>query len=416
MEDSNKTLETVAVDWIASVVTSQSGWALKKEQYKKGVTPTVDALFSWLDRIFTSSGELPSYETMVQRWGRMPWPKKVLPESFAVLELEQAYKRWELIEFKHDLDNVLANGTTNEAWKLTREFSARSMTGSTPFGIELDDPMLYMDDVSDQVLLPSWGPVMDDKALRRGDFALLSARTSIGKSWLLLMAACDALQQGWDVPFYSLEMDAAQLAKRLRQYLKCNVPEWLKSQPGRLHVIDQGMQKHGYAAGDLLKRVEQGSKMLIIVDYGELLRPDSGGRATEAHNKSAEISQALQQAAKFLHVPLLSAAQENRSSVGERGHGVETLSGSDQWGRDADLVVRLRDECGTPAVPSSTRILECTKTRHSGIRTPTFMLFDPDGRDQRRGPAGVRRHQRKGEHVIWIPLAILSAVFWRFIV
>lgn len=388
MEDSNKTLETVAVDWIASVVTSQSGWALKKEQYKKGITPTVDALFSWLDRAFNSSGELPSYETTVQRWGKMPWPKKVLPESFAVLELEQAYKRWELIEFKHELDSVLANGTTNEAWKLTREFSARSMTGTTPLGIELDDPMLYMDDESDQVLLHSWGPVMEGKSLRRGDFALLSARTGIGKSWLLLMAACDALTQGWDVVFYSLEMDASQSAKRLRQYLKGNVPAWLKEQPGRLHVIDQGMQKHGYGAADLLKRVEQGSKVLIIVDYGELLRPDSGGRATEGHNKSAEISQSLQQAAKFLHVPLLSAAQENRSSTGG-GSGVETLSGSDQWGRDADLVVKLRDELGTPAAPSTTRILECTKTRHSGLRTPTYMLFDPDA----RGISVVDRHE-----------------------
>lgn len=386
MEDS-KTVETVAVDWIASVVTSQSGWALKKEQYRKGITPTVDALFSWIDRVFTSSGELPSYETMVQRWSRMPWPKKVLPEAFATLELEQAYKRWELIQFKHDLDDVLANGTTNEAWKLTREFSARSMTGATPFGIELNDPMLYIDDVGDQVLLPSWGPVMEGKALRRGDFALLSARTGIGKSWLLLMAACDALTQGWDVVFYSLEMDASQLAKRLRFYLKGHVPDWLKSQPGRLHVIDQGMQKHGYTAGDLLKRVEQGSKVLVIVDYGELLRPDSGGRATEGHNKSAEISQALQQSAKFLHVPLLSAAQENRLSVG--ASGTETLSGSDQWGRDADLVIKLRDELGSSSKPSSTRVLECTKTRHSGIRIPTYLLFDPDG----RGISTLDRHE-----------------------
>lgn len=380
MEDQTKTLETVAVDWIASVVTSQSGWAVKKEQYKKGITPTVDALFSWLDRAFTSSGELPSYETMVQRWPRMSWPKKVLPESFAVLELEQAYKRWELIEFKHELDNELANGTTNAAWKLTREFSARSMTGTTPMGVELDDPMLYIDEESDQVLLTSWGPVMEGKPLRRGDLVLLSARTSIGKSWLLLMAAADAIQQGWDVVFYSLEMDASQMAKRMQVYLKANVPAWLREQPGKLHVIDTAMQKHGFSTADLLKRVEQGSKVFIVVDYGELLRPDSGGRATENHNKSAEISQSLQGAAKFLRVPLLSAAQENRTSVQQGGSGVETLSGSDQWGRDADLVVKLRDELGTPARPSSTRTLQCTKTRHSGLRIPTFLLFDPEVR------------------------------------
>lgn len=380
MEDSNKTLETVAIDWVASVVASQSGWAVKKEQYKKGITPTVDALVSWLDRAFNSSGELPSYETTVQRWSRMPWPKKVLPESFAVLELEQAYKRWELIEFKHSLDQALTHGTTNEAWRLTREFSARSMTGTTPFGVELDDPELYLDDESDQVLIGSWGPVMDGKPLRRGDIALLSARTGLGKSWMLLMAAADAISQGWDTVFYSLEMDRSQLAKRMRSYLKTNVPAWLQAQPGRLHVIDTSMQKHGYTAGDLLKRVEQNSRVFVIVDYGELLRPDSGGRATENHNKSAEISQALQSAAKFLHVPVLAAAQENRTSTRETGSGVETLSGSDQWGRDADLVVKLRDELGTPANPSTTRILECTKTRHSGLRTPTFMLFDPEVR------------------------------------
>ena len=382
MEAQNsKTLETVAIDWIASVLSSpDTVWSSVRDRYRKGVTPVVDALFSWVDRSWSSSGEVPSYETTQQRWSKMPWPAHVLPEAFSSLELEQAYRRYDLISHVRALDTALSEGTTNEAYKLAIGFVSRANFGTTPTGVDLLDPMLYVDTDIDKLTLNSWGDSAVERPLERSDLVLMAARTGVGKSWFLLLAVIDALSQGWDVVLYSLEMPASQVAKRMRVLLKVDAPKWLSEAPGTLHVIDQTMDtaRRGFSSLDIMRRVEQGSRTLIVIDYGELLRPESGGRAQQGHDKSGEISSALQSAAKYLHVPILCAVQDNRQAVGQRP-GVETLSGSDQWGRDADLVVRIRDESDA-MTSGTTRILEWVKTRHTAAAWPTFIHFDPGGR------------------------------------
>ena len=382
MEDKyGKSLIEVTMDWLSAVLDSKEGWAVKRGVYRRGLTPAIDPLISWIDRHYKSTGEQPSLLVTSSRWGDLPWPKSVLAEPFAYLELEAAYRRWDLIQYASQLDHMIANRPVNETYEFARSFSMTANKGSTAQGIELTDPSLYMDVVADVIEVPSWGPAMAERSIHRSDFVLVAARTNVGKSWMLLMAAIDAVQQGWDVVFYSLEMEPEDQAKRLQQVLQVkDAPAWLKKQSGRLHVISQSENQNGFTATDLVRRVEQGSRTLVIIDYGELLRPESGGRATENWNKSAEISQALQNVAKYIKVPVIAAVQDNRGAVGQGSKaGVETLSGSDYWGRHADTALRLRDETGEPPGSGPTRILELVKTRHSGGRTPTFFHFKPEG-------------------------------------
>lgn len=378
-----KTLTQVVIDWIASVVESQDGWAIKRGLYRRGITTELDSLVAWLDRSLKASGAIPTYNATINQWSKVPWPdpEDVLAEPFATIEMEAAYRRWDLIKYARELDRLIADGTTNEAFDYARSFSVTMAGGSTPHGIELTDPSLYIDVESDVVDIPSWGDAMAARPIHRSDFVLVAARTGIGKSWMLLTAAIDAIRQGWDVVFYSLEMPYDDLAKRLKMILKINdVPAWLLKQPGHLYVVDQKSNRHGYTASDLVNRVDQGSRTLIIIDYGELMRPDTGGRTTEGWNKSAEVSQALQNVAKYVEVPVLTAVQDNRAAIGQGAKaGPETFSGSDYWGRDADTALRLRDETGEPPGSGPTRVLEVVKSRHTGGRTPTFLAFDPEG-------------------------------------
>lgn len=375
----NKTLTTITTDWIAAVVASRTGWEVKRTTYRQGVTPELDALVSWIDRSYQTSQKLPTYASTKRYWPNMPWPADVLAEEFATNELVNAYHRNDVIQHVREMDRLLEEGTTREAYALAQSFSSKVVKGDTPRGIQLLDVSLYEEKESDGVPLPSWGDAMGERALGRSNFMLLAARTGVGKSWLLLMAAMDAIQAGWDVVFYSLEMSAEEQAKRLQMLLQRTpkaVTKWLASQPGELYVVDQSSHRFGFTPTDLVKRVDNGSNTLIIVDYGELIRPDSGGRTTENWNKSAEVSQALQNVAKNVRVPVLAAVQDNRNAVGAKS-GVETLSGSDYWGRDADTVLRLRDETGEPQGVGPTRCLEVVKSRHTGSRTPTYYEFDP---------------------------------------
>lgn len=380
-DDRSKPMHVVAIQWIAAVVASQEGWAVKKGAYRRGITVELDPLVAWLNRCHESSGQLPTYTTTIESWPKLPWPADPVPETFASMELEQAYKRWDVVQHLHSLDLLLKEGTTNEAYDAAARFGTMSGRSSTPRGVELVDPDLYVDEEVDTIDLPSWGSVLKEAPVHRDDYMLLAARTNVGKSWFLQMAALDAIQQGWEVVMYSLEMDSRKIAKRSRALLPGvrDVPAWIRSQPGRLYVIDQASQRAGYTATDLVNRVDQGSRSFIIVDYGELMRPETGGRATEGWNKSAEVSQALQNVAKYVKVPVLVAVQDNRSAVGQKT-GVETLSGSDYWGRDADTVMRLRDETGDPSGSGRTRVLEMVKTRHTGYKQPSFFRFDPEGR------------------------------------
>ena len=380
MDSSAKSLDAIVIDWIAAVVASQTGWSTKREHYRPGVVPAIDPLFHWIDRAWRSSSELPTLAVVKQRWARFPWPVDVLPESFALIQLEQAYTRAALITHVRELDRLLVEGTTNEAYDLTQRFAATVARQATPEGLELTDPVLFVDVDADVIALPSWGAAAAEHPLTRGDMVLLTARTSVGKSWMLMLAARDALIAEWDVVYYSLEMSVTAVAKRFSKLVDTDVPTWLRAQRASLHVIDQRMGgRRGFGAVDIMRRVEAGSRTLVVVDYGELLRPDSGGRSTESHNKSAEISQSVQNAAKYLDVPLLAAVQDNRAAVIDRTKpGLENISGSDQWGRDADVVFRLRDEAGD-AGTGRTRTLQMIKSRHSALGPLTYLQFDPGG-------------------------------------
>lgn len=383
MDDDEKSVLEVSVDWLASVVSSGDGWAVKRATYRKGVVPRVDPVFSWVDRAYKATGEMPPYETMKQRHPRFPWPAVPLPETFTTLELEHAYSRWRLVKFVNELNDMTVEGTVNEAYRHIREFATSRLPGTTPQGIQLTDPMLYVDVETDMVDFPSWGGVLGNRGVHRSDFVLVAARTNVGKSWWLVMAALDALRQGWDVVFYSLEMDADEVAKRCSMLVRADdMPSWFERQPGKLWVIQQSANKNGYRPSDLAMRVEQGSRTVVVVDYGELMRPESGGRTTEAWNKSAEVSQALQNVAKHMEIPVLAAVQDNRAAADPlqaNKSGVETFSGSDYWGRDADIALRVRDEAGIRPGAGPTRVLEVVKTRHSGHRSSAYYRFDPEG-------------------------------------
>jgi hypothetical protein len=377
MEPTRKTLNTITTDWFAAVLFDEgAGWLLHRAVYRKGVAKEFDPLFNWINRCYESTGETPSYSTTTDRWPKFEWPRQPLPVEFATLELGEAYRRWELVSYAVELDRLLRDGTPNEAWEHAKSFTSQAVKGSTARGIELNDPMLYIDTVNDGIEVPSMGAAMSGRKIHRSDFILIAARTNVGKSWLLLMMAMDAIKQGWDVVFYSLEMAASDQAKRVKALLGGKDPiAWIKKQPGHLYVVDQRESGHGYTPSDLVKRVDQGSRTMIVVDYGELLRPDTGGRSTEGWNKSAEVSQALQNVAKYVEVPVVAAVQDNRQAVGVTRPGVETLSGSDYWGRDADLVLRLRDESGEPPGSGPTRVLDVVKSRHSGNREPSYFDF-----------------------------------------
>lgn len=379
--DAEHNLLGTALDWLTSVLLTREGWEHKRSAYRRGTVPELDPVIGFIDRFIAQERRMPTWSQVSSRFKDLPWPDTPVPEEFASGELAAFYHRYDAVVLHNQLGQLLRSNKVAEAYQLISEFE-HEPSHRRKLGQGLLDPELYVKDEKEVVALPSWGRVMNDVGIRRAEYALLAARTGVGKSWLLLMAAMDALEQGWDVLFFSLEMPRREVAQRMAMRLRTDTAiEWLESQEGFLSVVDQSDSARGNTAADIISSLERGTRTMIVIDYGELMRPDTGGRAVEGWNKSAEISQQLQNVAKHLEVPLLAAVQDNRAALASPESGVETFSGSDQWGRDADTALRVYDEFGAKPGLGPTRRLRLVKSRHSGARPDTYFRFDPEGPD-----------------------------------
>jgi replicative DNA helicase len=199
-----------------------------------------------------------------------------------------------------------------------------------------------------------------------GNLIILAARPSMGKSALVTNIAENAsIDHGKAVALFSLEMSETELAQRfvasqgrifgdkLRKG-KVSANEWPKiidatkklsaaplyvddsSDIGILDIRAKARRLHQQAAGGL---------GLIIVDYLQLMRPDSG---TDSRvEQVGQMSRGLKILAQELKVPVIALSQLSRAV--EQRHDkkpiLSDLRESGQIEQDADLVMFIyRDE------------------------------------------------------------------------
>lgn len=380
-----RSIDSIAVDFIAATVKAQS-YQPMKHHYRRGSSQRADVLASFIDRYGRNEDDPLTLEYLASRFPHYGInTEAVAPMSLVLSELQDAYNRSDAIDAINTASLAVRNNDLEAVERVFNEHITRPRTGDA-LGSELLDPALYELEECDIVPLPNLGPAAGD-GLRRAEYMLVAARTGVGKSWTLLMALTDIMEAGWDVMLLSLEMPRAEVAKRMAMLRRCTAVEqrkWLASLPGKLRVVDQTDVPRGITAHQAASRIERSSNTAVIIDYGELLRPESGGRSSEGHQKSGEISESLQNITKQLNIPVIAAVQENREALQRSGSGTETISGSDRWGRDADTVLKLTDTVGQlregmKPGQGPTRVLEAIKTRHSAARDKAYYRYDITG-------------------------------------
>ena len=218
---------------------------------------------------------------------------------------------------------------------------------------------------------------------------LLAARPGMGKTTLALNIA-DRVAQADPVLFVSLEMDTEQLsAKRLSR--ETGVP----TQKLLMQPLTQGEEDRVAAAsrklaglalwsnaaptvtvddiGVLARSI--GGLRLIVVDYfGKILPPPESRRAGR-YEYTTEISGALKNLARTLHIPILTLCQLNREveTRQDKRPQLSDLRDTGALEQDADGVIFLyredyyadRDSVD-PNVPSVLDV-DLAKNRHGGV-------------------------------------------------
>ncbi len=194
---------------------------------------------------------------------------------------------------------------------------------------------------------------------QKGDFIVLAARPSMGKTALALGLACHAANQGYKVGFFSLEMSAQQLTLRLLssesgiahhniRNATISSQEWVELTNVAARLADMKLFIDDTAMLSILElrakarklAADQGLDMLVI-DYLQLLH--STKRHENRHQEVSEISRSLKALAKELEIPVVALSQLSRAvdSRMDKRPMLSDLRESGAIEQDADLIMFL---------------------------------------------------------------------------
>ncbi len=192
-----------------------------------------------------------------------------------------------------------------------------------------------------------------------GDFIVIAARPSMGKSALAMCIARHAAAQGSPVGVISLEMSAEQLALRL---LSCESrvklssvrtgvmtpDEWLRLTHSAAHLAEFKLYIDDTSLQTIMDVRTKARKLkiefdvkLLIIDYLQLL--NSVRRHENRHQEVSEISRFLKALAKELKIPIIALSQLSRTvdSRTDKRPMLSDLRDSGAIEQDADLIMFL---------------------------------------------------------------------------
>jgi replicative DNA helicase len=217
--------------------------------------------------------------------------------------------------------------------------------------------------------------------LGAGEFAVLAARPSVGKTTMALNMATWASRAGASVLFLSLEMSAWEITRSLmriagnrplgREADPCELREAAEAVRGLDIRIEEASGATGQTAASRVRRLHRERPVdIVIIDYLQRLRGDGG---KSRYEDMTNISNDLADLAHGTGIAVLALAQLNRG-VEQRKDGKPKMSDLRESGaieQDADMIFLMH------------RMDNSTEARSIGID-----VIDLDIAKNRTGPTG----------------------------
>lgn len=312
--------ENKAAEWIVKEVLEHY------DNYK--TTPTMDVMKVRLDKIkdddilseividtlkdvvkFKKSDDLPFVKEQALEFCKNQIVKLAIYESVELLE-QGNYE-----EIKKLIDTAMKAGSDRDFghdWKA-------------------DVHLRYEPEIRNPIATP-W-PIMNEllqDGLGDGELGVVVSPSGAGKSWILAAIGAHAVKEGKNVLHITLELDAAPTGKRYDSILtgipnrhikdhEDEVVRAIESIPGQLLI--KRYPAHRTSVIDLSNYIDRIMSNgfvpdMIIVDYGDLIRPvSSRKRNLERRFELEEIYTDLRQLGSDYNVPLWTASQTNRGGI-----------------------------------------------------------------------------------------------------
>lgn len=197
---------------------------------------------------------------------------------------------------------------------------------------------------------------------RNEELATIVARPGVGKSWVLLMVAKAALEQGLRVGIYSGEMSENKVGYRFDTLMSHisnmgimrgnssiqndykNYIDGLRGKyTGCLKVITPAMINGPAGVTALRAFVEKEKLDILCIDQHSLLEDDR--KARNAVDKAANISRDLKNLQVLKKIPVIAVSQQNRGATDD-GPSTANVAQSDRISQDSTVIVFLEQKDG----------------------------------------------------------------------
>ena len=227
---------------------------------------------------------------------------------------------------------------------------------------------------------------IDFGPIRAGDYVILAARPSVGKTALALAFAAKAAKDGKHAAIFSLEMRGPSLLVRMARMAakavdSTKVLAALEGLPrSLLHIFEADGEK-------TLAQIEARVRLLnstyplgiVIVDYLGLVEAETGNKWSNREREVAIISRTFKNLAASLPCPLLLLHQINRQSeIHDRRPMLSDLRESGAIEQDADVVWFLHEDKTSTVEGSSSIVVDWMQAKcRNGVRNMACkMNFD----------------------------------------
>ena len=171
--------------------------------------------------------------------------------------------------------------------------------------------------VMNNIIGGGWGP---------GDLVIMFGNPGGGKSWTMVAAAGHAVQLGFNVNFYTLELGEDYVGKRFDCYFtgygieevnkhRVEVEKVVSNLKGKLIVKEYPPK--GASVNTIKAHIQKCIDMdhkpdLVIIDYVDYLKAPSKSKFTERKDEIDDVFIATKGLAKELKIPILTPSQVNR--------------------------------------------------------------------------------------------------------
>lgn len=337
----------------------------------------------YLVRMKRDHDSLPSRDTVKSRFPDIQLPK--VRKAELPMLVDQAQKRKKFIDFMGHLNDIATTGIDyeNVDEKIqTLQGQLNTLAFQNASQSHLVD--LFSRETTERIMqdvrarrsglvagIPTGLKRFDREnlGLHKQKMVVVIGRTGIGKSWLDLLFAAQAVMAGKKVVLYPLEMTLTETAYRLYTIFTQEMfgpTKTLKNLdltrgnispkkvvrmlhtledtlPGQLLVADVGSLADPYTIERIEAETEIHRPDMIWVDYLTLVKPAPGARQDGEHVAVRQLSNGIAGIAKRRNVIGGCSAQVNREALKTRAFlpRLEHIAYGDSIGQDADLVFSL---------------------------------------------------------------------------